>query len=114
MDCSEEGYRRSAGGRMVIGQSATREVRRPRINRLRDIDFAPVFHNRSLRKLKMVEAGRGLSALRLTRRRHFFFRDDGPPVRAGDVAFDKWFARGAATMPFGHKSMPRVANCQSP
>ena len=87
---------------MVIGQSVTREARRPRVNRLRDIDLARIFHNRSFGKLKMVEAGSGLSASQRTRRRQFLFRDGGPPVRAGDVAFDKMFARGAATMPFGH------------
>jgi len=50
----------------------------------------------------MVEAGSGLSASQRTRRRQFLFRNGGPPVLAGDVAFNKMFARGAATMPFGH------------
>ena len=59
MSCSEEGDRRSAGGCMVVGKSVTREACRPRVNRLRDIDLARIFHDRSFGKLKMVEAGSG-------------------------------------------------------
>src|SRR5262245_2302007 len=106
--CSEEGDRWSAGGRMVVGKSVTREARRTRVNRLRDIYLARIFHDRSFRELKMIEAGSGLSASQRARRRQFFFRDEGAPVRAGDVAFDKMFARGAATMPLGHAAFHRT------
>ena len=108
MDCPEEGDRRSAGGRIAIGQRVTREARRSGVNRLRWIDLARVFDNDGFMKLKVMETGSGLSALRRTRRRQFHFRDNRPPIRAGFMAFDKWFTRVAAAMPFSHAAFHRA------
>jgi hypothetical protein len=87
---------------MVIGHSVMCKARRPRINRSRNIDLDRTLHDDGLMKLKMVESGSGLSASQRTRRRQIVFRDDGPPVRAGNMAFDKMFVCRAATMPFGY------------
>ncbi len=55
MRCSEEGDRRSARGRRIIDQRVTREVWRPRVNQLREINLSFIFRDGCFRKLKMVE-----------------------------------------------------------
>ena len=104
----QEGERWSARGCRIIGQRVTREVQHLRVKQLRDINLANAFHSSGFRELKMVGVGNRLSALQRTRRSQFLFRNKRLPVRAGDVAFDKWFTRGAAAMPFGHAAFHRA------
>jgi hypothetical protein len=54
---------------MVISYSVTREARRPRINRSRNIHLARTFHDDGFMELKVLESGSRLSTPQRTRRR---------------------------------------------
>ena len=90
---------------MFIGQRVTRQARRPHVNRARGGDLARISHDDRMGKLKVMKAGRWLSALQRTSGVQFVFRDNRTSVRARDPAFDEWFARGATAMPFGHAAL---------